>query len=151
MPETVPYPMTETVPNIAAVFRAMSIVREQGDSVVFDAARSQIDRDPVYRKVTNLGWLLRHSADVVDLYVSTRERSRFYGSPAWPENVSAILSVRLHGGKVYACTWADRSLLAEWLDRPSFQGRMISWDHRAMIVGGDDFRSIDHYPKARAA
>jgi hypothetical protein len=142
MPETATRPliapMTEILPNLHAVFRAMAIARARNASIVFDATRAQIDRpetcEAATREVTNLGWLLRHAGDVEDFTVSTRARA--FNGRDWPNGWhAATLAARTRGGKVYATPFASADLLADWLDRPRFRGLVCSWDHTPYVIG----------------
>lgn len=92
------------------------------------------------RPVTNLGWLLRNWREVHDLHVWT-----FYSYFGLPRNMrsvpqfDAILAARMVGCRVYATTFADKSVLAQWLCRPVLRGRPVYWNGRAYITGSTDY------------
>lgn len=94
------------------------------------------------RFVRNLGWLLRHSGELL----SPRQGPAFtlrgwrYGKaapvgsyghspitgqphigPVSIDTHSPVLCAHLADGRTYACAFADAGVLLDWLDRPSFQ------------------------------
>lgn len=76
--------------------------------------------DGTRRTVHNLGWLLRHARDVVRLAaIEPRPEDGRY--------VSAVLVADLDDGRTYLAPFASRTVLAGWLDRPSFRGLPLDW------------------------
>lgn len=104
--------------------------------------------DGRYHPVTNLDWLLRHSHETHDLWVSTgRYKSlAMGGGPPYGrvdyESYDAILAVRLTGGRVYVTTWQSRTLLREWLKRPKFLGRAMHWECRTVVIGAPNYEEV---------
>lgn len=133
----------ETIASMSYVFRSISecAKRDNVGSFVFDPVNPSRSRE-----VRNLGWLLAHSSEVHDLWVSTYTYKSLnmaggtpYGRCDWPGGFDAMLAARMLGGKVYATPFADKSLLAEWLLRPKLRGRIVHWDHSVYAIGSDDY------------
>lgn len=90
------------------------------------------------RPVTSLGWLLRNWKAVHDLHVWTFNIYRGV-QPGDMPRFEAVLAARLVENRVYATTFADQDVLAQWLNRPVFKGRPVHWNNRAYIVGSTDY------------
>jgi hypothetical protein len=68
------------------------------------------------KTVKNLGWLLRHSKDVGSIYIHTL--------PGEPQGCEMTVALP---GMIYHTTWASREVCRQWLRRPSFKGKFLSW------------------------
>ncbi len=113
----------------------------------------------IERKVRNLGWLMRHRSDVLHPLqgVGFTVETWRYGA-ASPRaggclpivKHDPVLIAHLSDGRSFACTWADRSVLHDWLDRPSFRGYSIDWNESGVFgsmpgvcgIGGRDYAGI---------
>ncbi len=113
----------------------------------------------IERRVRNLGWLLRHSSDVLHPIqgVGFTVETWRYGA-AGPRaggylpvvKHDPVLIAHLSDSRAYACKWADRSVLHAWLDRPSFRGYSIDWNESSVFdsmlsvcaIGGRDYEGI---------
>ena len=72
------------------------------------------------RPVRNLGWLLRHWKGVESFRVTLPQGHRF-------GHCDVVLSAALRDGSCYMTNFADRTVLAGFLDRPVFRGVEVSW------------------------
>jgi hypothetical protein len=140
-----PEPSIIELPSLRWTFGCIADREPRGGSHVYEQGR--------HFPVTNLGWLLRHSAEVHDLFVSTARyetvaigsTTNLYGLKSYRSlgcSFDAILAARLEGGRVYVSEFADRTVLRDWLDRPKFHGRTVSWDHRTYIIGSTDYAEL---------
>jgi hypothetical protein len=67
------------------------------------------------KPVKNLGWILRHAADVVSVeFWSRRRADRPAGEPA------GMMLARLVDGRIYRTDWASRDVFVRWIARPRF-------------------------------
>jgi hypothetical protein len=82
-------------------------------SIVFHADGS------VARQVQNLGWLIRHWKDVKSFDISEGP----VASTSW----DAVMVAHLNNGGAYVTTWADKTVLRDWLHRPVFRGAPLNW------------------------
>lgn len=87
------------------------------------------------KAVKNLGWLLRHAADVERFEVSTGLTGRYGGG-------EGLLNAVLSDGRKYATSFASDSLMLQWLDRPVFKGAVIRVDGMTSAIGSDDYWRI---------
>jgi hypothetical protein len=140
---------TITIASTSEVFRCIRDRAPRGGSMVYDASTGR------FKAVRNLGWLLSHSNEIHDLWVSTYSYRSLavggglpFGRCDHPGGLPfAILAVRMETGKVYVTDYADRHLLAEWLLRgQKFRGRLIHWDHKSYIVGSTDYKKELIFP-----
>lgn len=73
--------------------------------------------------VTNLGWILRacqgRDAKICELIAVFR--------PVIPSHRECVVVFYLEDGTVYATPFASKSVLADWLDRPTFRDVPILW------------------------
>jgi hypothetical protein len=85
--------------------------------------------DGTEKEVTNLGWLLRHWADVEWFEVHP-----YYGQyrGAW----DCVLCAHLKDGRRYVTEFASREVLWYWLDRPKFQCLPVKWFGAVVPAGG---------------
>jgi hypothetical protein len=70
------------------------------------------------KRVKDLGWLLRHAADVERITVILQQ------SGQWDCHLYAYLK----DGRSYSCGWASRRVCRDWLRRPRFAGVPLNWD-----------------------
>ena len=104
--------LCETVPTYALVQAMRRII-----STGVDTFRMSADGRLV-RRLTNLGWLLRNWQQVTSFEV-------FRPSPG--DSSDIIMAALLRDGDFYVTTWASRSVMQNWLDRPVFQGVPVKW------------------------
>lgn len=136
-----PLPRLQTIADIGYVFACMHDREPRGGCGYYDATGH-------YKPVTNTGWLLRNSHDIIDLWVSTHMyRSVAMGggppyAPASYERFDAMLAVRLTNGRVYVTEWQSADLLHDWLKRYKLSGRPIHWDCHSYIIGDRDYERL---------
>lgn len=139
-----PFPKLETIADMGYVFACIQDRKPRGGTGYYD-------RTGHYKPVTNLGWLLRNSQDIHDLFVSTgRYKSlAMGGGPPFgrvnygPEyGFDALLAARMTNGRVYVTTWQDRTILRDWLIRPKISGRLLHWECKSVIVGAPNYEEI---------
>jgi hypothetical protein len=65
------------------------------------------------KRVKNLGWLLRHGADVRRFYRLGTFMVALVAKPAPGGGYTAT--------RLYCCDWASDSVMVEWLNRPVFR------------------------------
>lgn len=75
--------------------------------------------DGSHRYVKNLGWLLRHASEVS--WVHVHKPVIDIGG------YNAVLTAGTRDGQVYAILFADKSILEDWLDRPSLSHVRPIW------------------------
>lgn len=133
-----PVPRLDTIATIGHVFACIQDRRPRGGCGYYnDTGR--------YKPVTNLGWLLRHSNEIHDLWVSTghyKSLAMGGGAPYGRVNYEAwdaILAARLTNGRVYTAVWQSRTHLHDWLVRPNLSGRVVHWECHAMVIGSIDY------------
>lgn len=80
---------------------------------------------PAFKRVKNLGWLLKHTSQVQKVYVDSMERSNAF---------DCRMVVHLDNDKVFTCAWASRTVLMQWLlhrrglrETLTSQGQGIVW------------------------
>jgi hypothetical protein len=78
-----------------------------------------VDPEGNVRSVKNLGWLVRHSADVRELRVQFPRHVDDDGKP--------ILVAYLNDGTRYATNFEDVTVLRKWVHRASLRGRRLYW------------------------
>lgn len=79
-----------------------------------------------WKSVKNLGWLLTHWKDIKSLEVIKSRR----------QGTDATLIAYMRDSKVFATPFADRSVLAKFLNRPVFEGRDVFWFGTRTKVSG---------------
>lgn len=136
-----PTPRLLTIADIGYVFGCIHDREPRGGCGYYDA-------NGHYTPVTNLGWLLRHSHEIVDLWVSTGTFKSLaigggapFGRVNYPD-FDAILAARLTNGRVYTSTWQSTDLLHRWLKRPKLLGRVVHWEHTAYVIGDHDYEQL---------
>lgn len=77
-----------------------------------------------WRRVKNLGWLLRNWKSVVTFIVSA-------GNSRYDARLIAVM----RDGKYYATPFADQTVLAHWLDRPVFHTVTVLWFGTPLTIG----------------
>lgn len=77
------------------------------------------------RKVKNLGWLLSHAAKVTRI-----EAKLVVGQPSM-----ADLFASLQDGSIYFVRFQSRTVLGEWLDRPSLRDLPLRWFGTDTVCG----------------
>ena len=83
--------------------------------------------------VKNLGWLLRHNREVLHFEVFEINVAGKGYRHSWTKDVRLV--AHLIGGSTYETEFADRLVLYEWLDRPIFRGRPVTWFGKLTKVG----------------
>lgn len=76
-------------------------------------------------QIRNLGWLLSHS-DNVERFTVTPYRGKSY--------VDGILTARMRDGSRYRTTYASKSILWTFLQRPKFIGLPIRWFGKDLVI-----------------
>jgi hypothetical protein len=111
------------------------------------------------KRVTNLGWILRHKDDILHPLQGVGfdvHGWSYRPTPTPPIGVDYFLPVmlaHLSDGRTYACAWQDASVLHGWLNRPSFRGYLVDWcltpsGSSTCAIGGADYRQLStHVPK----
>lgn len=133
-----PVPRLDTIATVGHVFACIQDRRPRGGSGYYNA-------NGHYKPVTNLGWLLRNSNDIHDLWVSTGHYKSLAmgGGPPFGrvnyDGFDAILAARLTVGRVYVCVWQSSELLHDWLVRPKLNGRVVHWECRAFVIDSIDY------------
>lgn len=74
--------------------------------------------DGTTRTVKNLGWLVRHWREVVSF---TIDAPRI-------DNCDCLLRAHMSDGAEYSTDFASSNLLKDWLHRPVFRGRPVTWN-----------------------
>jgi hypothetical protein len=83
--------------------------------------------------VKNLGWLLRH----------WREVEGFHVTEWYDPSAQAFLVANLEGDRQFTTTFASKSVLWAWLNRPVFEGLSVVWGGNTYVLsrrGHDDPR-----------
>lgn len=87
-----------------------------------------------WKELTNLGWLLKNWKDVDSFSVHVlRTRNLRIGTTLFelPEVVDrwgdCWMVAYMNDKRIYATTWASHETLKDWLVRPVFIGRPITW------------------------
>lgn len=134
-----PNPTLDTIADLRYMFACMKDREPRGGTGYYD-------RTGHYKALANISWLLRHSTDIHDLWVTTYTYRSLaiggglpYGRCDFPGDFDAILAARLTNGRVFTDTWADRNILKDWLIRPNLSGRTVHWDFAAHIIGSHDY------------
>jgi hypothetical protein len=99
---------------------------------------AELDGERGIKRVTNLGWLIRHNNDVINPLqgVTFLVKGWRYGKrigipsvgPLTIEHFRPVLFANMNDDRTYACQFMDAMVLRDWLDRPSFHGYLINWD-----------------------
>lgn len=95
--------------------------------------RSNPHRSVVLRRgkkalgVKNLRWLLVHWRDVKNFVVTPYRGSR-------NEMIDAVLTAKLRDGSRYRSTYASKTILWSWLQRPVFLGIPVRWFGRNVVI-----------------
>lgn len=76
-------------------------------------------------QIRNMGWLLSHSDDV-ERFTVTPYRGKSY--------IDGILTARMRDGSRYRTTYASKSILWTFLQRPKFIGLPIRWFGKDMVI-----------------
>jgi hypothetical protein len=92
---------------------ANNLILHKGHAMVYTPQKG-------WHKVTNLGWLLKHARDVVNIQVD------LINNPSQPFK-EVFMSVTLTEGRIYATTWSSAQVCKEWLHRPSLRGLPLFW------------------------
>ena len=71
-----------------------------------------------YKKVKNLGWLLRNWKLVRKFHVIKSSN---------PDDDAYLIAILRDGGRTYETGFASRKVLWEFLDRPVFRGAKLLW------------------------
>lgn len=82
------------------------------------------------RPVKNLGWLLRHSRDVVKF-----EFSDSHCAACGQNTPTTRMVATLRSNEVFLIDWHDRDLAVKWIDRPSFAGTPYTMNGITRILG----------------
>lgn len=83
------------------------------------------------REVKNLGWILRHWAEVSRIVVDPRD------------NGGAMVYFYLKDGRRYVTDYASRCVLRGFLDRPVFCGLPVYWGSETpMTIGSNEYRAM---------
>lgn len=90
----------------------------------------KVSRDGKEIPVKNLGWLLRHWKEVVDLEVMD------------DYNGDATLVANLGEDDWYLADFASRSVLHDWLNRPVFKGVLVTWFGIKCKVGDEVYKKL---------
>lgn len=124
-----------------------------------------LDGESGIKRVSNLGWLLKHNSEIVHPYQGITffvkgwryGESRYAGMHntgplmATTERFRPILLVNMNDGRTFACQFEDASVLRDWLERPSFKGYLIDWEinpgpgirHTLTTIGSAEYRQVD--------
>lgn len=107
--------------TVSAALRVAAETTHRNHAVIMSA-----DGETV-RTVRNLGWLMRHRSELLApsqgpafTIRGWRYAPRAGVLPVPVEHHGPVLLAHLADGRTFACTFADASVLFDWLDRPSF-------------------------------
>ncbi len=67
------------------------------------------------KQVKNLGWLMRHAAEIIEL-----------GFTRFNEHGPYQLSAKLKGSTTYLSEYASYGVFLDWVNRPSFHGLALT-------------------------
>lgn len=85
--------------------------------------------DGTFRHVKNLGWLLRNWQKVH--WFEVKSSNATIGNT----DRGTLLIAHLREGGKYISSFADKTVLASWLNRPVFQGARVLWFGREETIG----------------
>jgi hypothetical protein len=100
-------------------------------SFLYDADGTEI------KEVANLGWILRHWKDVERIRVTPIFKTDDVTNP---DHWDCAVIFYLNDGRYYATPFASSSVCLDWLDRPVFRGRPLSWFGYEGVCGGEKHR-----------
>ena len=93
-------------------------------------------------EVKNLGWLLRHSKDVLCFHVGVVLVDG--------RSIPALRAILNNGHCVYETPFADISVLHEWLNRSKFKGLTVDWlmTGELTAIGSTEYEKLEKYTYA---
>lgn len=84
--------------------------------------------------VKNLGWLIRHLSIYTIRSINVWTEANLFGDDSLP---GADLFVHFENGIDFSCTFADVTVLRDWLNRRrALQGELLNWNGVEELIGG---------------